>query len=240
MSLGRHCGQACVPHLPAGACEACVMTFSGALHCAGASNSGLLVPGACASVCLCLVRACIFALKCQTRLRRATHCRQPRQRQAHAVWPRWRLKQSSMRRAAEEEEAAASRGGRALGHPNLTSRRRPDPSAVGNFGRAQRRAAVRIHLAAGEETRHTSETQACRDALPPPSSAANATTKKHRNVATSHASTHSHPEQGIREARMLGDAPIADGDGDTHEKPKQGGREGENEEADTTFADRAC
>ena len=34
---------------PAGACE--VMAFSGASCCAGASNGGLLVPGACASVC---------------------------------------------------------------------------------------------------------------------------------------------------------------------------------------------
>jgi hypothetical protein len=53
---------------PAGACE--VMALSGAVHCAGASNGGLLVPGACARVFL-LVRACIFALKCLTRLRRA-------------------------------------------------------------------------------------------------------------------------------------------------------------------------
>ena len=42
----------------AGACE--VMAFSGAVCCAGASNGGLLVPGACASVCFCFVRACIL------------------------------------------------------------------------------------------------------------------------------------------------------------------------------------
>ena len=40
---------------PAGTCE--LMAFSGAVHCAGASNGGLLVPGVCASVCVCLLRA---------------------------------------------------------------------------------------------------------------------------------------------------------------------------------------